>query len=217
MTFDEFATMILEAAMSRMRWFGFYLYEVVREDRVAGGAPDPDVLVLDDGIATTLKRVSDNAGLPDMVRVQKFYGMHGIQAVSAAKQQVLVGFQGGDPAKPFVAHYLPNGRPESVLLTANETIQIGTIDANNPDLRVKVGSTDHKAVARLNDSVYCGNLQITPGAGAVTVVWTDADGIPHTLGVLAASGLVFTPDVTTGGRVDLNGKINSAGTVLFSQ
>lgn len=217
MTLDDYASLILQAAMSAARFYGFYLYEVVREDRVTGGAPDPDVLVLDDGIATTLKRVGDIAGLPDMVRVQKFYGMHGIQCVSAAKQQVLVGFEGGDPAKPFVAHYLPSGRPESVLMTANENIQIGTIDASNPDLRVKVGSSNHKAVARLNDSVYCGRLQITPGANAFTILWIDTDGVPHTLGVAAASGLVFTPDVTTAGRVDLSGKINGASTVLFSQ
>lgn len=217
MTFDEFATVLLQAAAAQAIWYGQYLYEVVREDARAGGAPDPDIQILDNGIETTLKRVGEIAGLPDMVRVRKTYGCHGQQCVSSAGQQVLVGFHGGDADKPYVLEYLPRGRPESVLLTANQAIQIGTIDADNPNLRVKVGSANHKGVARFGDSIFCGSLQITPGANAFTVLWTDADGVPHTLGVAAASGLVFTPDVTTGGRVDLIGKINGASTILFTQ
>lgn len=199
---------ILDAVGARQRFHGFYRYEVAGNDAAQA----------------TLRRVGDVSGLPDEIPIaDKRYGAHGVTCESRDGQQVLVGFEGGDPSIPYVAHYLP-GNPKIITVDAVDTIQIGTTGAHGVSpapgggdpspLRVHVGTHDRKPVARRDDPVACGVLQLTPGAGIATIAYTNQAGFTYILGTIAASGLVFSPDPFTAGRADITGNI-TAGSVLF--
>lgn len=205
MSFLALVERILEAIKPAVRHYGFYLYEVVK----------------DDGARTTLRRVGDAGGNPDLPgMIDKLYGAHGITCVSTEASQVLVGFEGGNPARPFVAFYVPTN-PVSMLIDADETIQIATTPASGlhgPGGGVKqvyVGSKDRHKVARKDDPVYTGELQFVPGAGSMQIIQRYHDGTTRPIGTLVGSSLVFTPDLSSFGVALLDGHV-AGGSELFS-
>lgn len=204
MSFLALVESIVDAIRPAVRHYGFYLYEVVK----------------DDGARTTLRRVGDAGGNPDLPgMIDKLYGAHGITCVSTEASQVLVGFEGGNPARPFVAFYVPKN-PVSMLIDADDTIQIATTPASGLHgphgvKQVYVGSKDRHKVARKDDPVYVGELQFAPGAGIVQIIQRYHDGSTRPIGTLAAPSLVFTPDLSSFGVALLDGHI-SGGSELFS-
>lgn len=202
MNLEDLLGGVLDAVKRRARFHGFYLYEVAS----------------DDGARATLRRVGDVSGLPDELPItEKRYGSHGLSCQSAPGQQVLVGFEGGDPGRPFVAHYIP-ADPKTLTVDAVDVIQIGeTID--RPSLRIHVGSTGRKPVSRRGDTVACGALEVVGAAGAASIVYTNQAGAILPLGSLAVAGgvLVWTPDPTTAGRVNITGEIMSGSTLFDSE
>ncbi len=202
MTLGTLIESVLAAVMRRARFHGLYPYEVSS----------------DDGTRATLRRIGDVAGLPDeLTTTEKRYGSHGLICQSIAGQQVLVGFEGGDPARPFVAHYIP-ADPKSITVDAVDTIQIGeTID--RPSLRVHVGSSGRRPVARRGDSVACGQIEVVGAAGSMTIIYTPQSGVPQTLGTATVAGgaLAFVPDPSTGGRASVTGEIMTGSTIFDSE
>lgn len=205
MSFLDLVERIVAAVKPAVRFYGFYLYEVDK----------------DDGARTTLRRVGEAGGNPDLPgMIDKLYGSHGITCVSTEASQVLVGFEGGNPARPFVAFYVPKN-PISMLLDADQTIQIMTTPSTGlhgpggGTKQVYVGSKERRKVARKDDPVYCGEIQIVAGVGTVQFVQITHDGSTRPLGTLAASSLVFTPDPGSIGVALMNGHI-TGGSELFS-
>lgn len=204
MSFLDLVERIVDAVKPAVRFYGLYLYDVDK----------------DDGARTTLRRVGDAGGNPDLPgMIDKLYGSHGITCVSTAASQVLVGFEGGNPARPFVAFYVPKN-PVSMLIDADEEIQIATtpVTGLGPPGHLKhvyVGSKERHKVARKDDPVYCGEIQIVAGVGTVQFVQITHDGSTRPLGTLAASSLVFTPDPGSIGVALLDGHI-TGGSELFS-
>lgn len=88
-----------------------------------------------------------------------------LAAINARTVRVLVGFTGGDPAKPYAVPWSLNG-------AAPDRIEINAAI-------IALGG-DAKGVARLDDSVGCGTLTATstPGGGPVTFVYTPRGGAP---------------------------------------
>lgn len=200
----------IDTVLGRTKWYGFYLYEVQK----------------DDGTRVTLRRVGEAGGHPDHIPdVEKRYGFHGVTCVGIEKQLVLVGFEGGDPARPYGAFY-GKDNPKTTLIDAAKWIQIGTAGSGGhssgggggaADKKVYVGSEDRLAVARRTDPVACGTLQIVGGPGGVTFILTSQDGRVQTLGVIAGTGLAFTPDPSTAGLGGIQGAITGGSSFFFSQ
>lgn len=212
MTFSDLLHALLDRVWARTRWHGFYLYEV-REDHArvgANGAHRPE----DDRLS--LRRVGEEpAGLPDMVTAEKRYGAFGLFSKATVGDLVLVGFEGGSPARPYVAFRVP-ANPEHLLVDADSYVQIGTNDPERPDKRVYVGSNNRKKVARETDPVSCGVIQFVPGAGVVQIKHLTANGVLLDIGTLAASSLVFTPGVD-GPNIGVQGKITGGSTLFRSE
>lgn len=212
MIFSDLIKLIEERVFSKARFYGFYLYRIQRQPdhAMAGGDSDGEV----NGEFSTATPVDTSGDLPPMVRIQKVYGVSGLSCINNDPELVLVGFQGGNPNKPFIAFYLPGSKPESTVVQAVETI---TIDSD----QVLVGDSNRKAVARLTDTTNNGQLTFVAASagpvGSVTLTWLTPAGIPKVLGVIAAPGLVGTPDPTTGGIVPLTGEINSGSAVLYTK
>lgn len=204
MNLQSLVDAILDKVARRTRFFGFYLYEVVSDTHGK----------------VELRRVGDAGGYPDLPgRITKLYGSHGITCVSTVGSQVLVGFEGGNDARPYVAFYL-TGNPVSMLIDADEEIQIATtlVTGLGPPGHLKhvyVGSKERHKVARQDDPVYCGQIQIVAGAGIVQFIQITHDGTTRPLGTLAASSLVFTPDPSSIGVALMDGHI-AGGSELFS-
>lgn len=207
MSFLALVRAVLDAVLPKVRYFGFYLYEITEDDRSR----------------LSLRRVGDAEGYPDLPgKIDKLYGAHGVTTLSTVGSQVLVGFEGGAPERPYAAWCIPRN-PVSMLLDADETIQIITtpdIGAGGPAHGAKhvyVGSHDRKRVARENDGTYAGELQFVPGAGIVQIVQIMHDGSTRPIGTLAASSLVFTPDPGSFGVAILDGHIDGGSDLLSSE
>jgi len=205
MSFLDLVERIMDAVKPAVRFYGFYLYEVGK----------------DDGDRTTLRRVGDAGGNPDLPgMINKLYGSHGITCVSTEASQVLVGFEGGNPARPFVAFYVPKN-PVSMLIDADQTIQIMTTPGTGihgpggGTKQVYVGSKERHKVARKDDPVYVGELQFVGGPGSLQIIQSYHDGSTRVIGTLVGTGLVFTPDLGSFGVALLDGHI-SGGSELFS-
>lgn len=226
MTLEDLLRAVMDRVYARTKFHGFYLYEVAADHATlaANGTHDPGQERL------TLRRVSEVRGLPDQPTVEKRYGAHGVNCRSTPGSMVLVGFEGGDPSRPFVAHYLPvspaasaggapsspgvPGHPVSVLVDADTYVQVGTTDPDRPSKRVYVGSKDRLPVARETDPVASGVIRFAPdpSTGTTTVVtYTPQGGVEIPVGVIAAP---FTPNPASGGIVGVQGKVMS-GSVLF--
>lgn len=106
------------------RLLGFYLYEA-REDvgldphAAPGSAPlgSCSLIALEafDGLPARI--------MPDAVYVPKAHGLPGATSTLAVGTQVLLGFAGGSPGRPFVAFYLQGqALPAAVGLDADEII-----------------------------------------------------------------------------------------------
>lgn len=210
MSFLDLIKGAIDYVLGRAKWYGFYLYEVQS----------------DDGTHVTLRRVGEAGGHPDhLPNVEKRYGFHGVTCVGLEKQLVLVGFEGGNPARPYGAFY-GKDNPKTTLIDADTWIQIGTAGSGghssgggsgDTDKKVYVGSTDRLAVARRTDPVACGNLKIVGGPGGVTFTVTAQDGGVQVLGVLAGTALAFSPDPSTGGIGGIQGSITGGSSFFFSQ
>lgn len=110
------------------RLLGYYLYEA-REDVAAdphSGSPPPlgscSLICLEafDGLPARI--------LPDAVYVPKAHGLPGASSVLAAGTQVLLGFAGGSPGRPFVAFYL-SGQPRPAAVGFDATaIVLGDVN-----------------------------------------------------------------------------------------
>lgn len=211
MTFEDLIEAILDKVWRRTKFHGFYLYEVVEDHSRtdASGAHEPAKERL------TVRKLGDVKGLPDQPTVEKRYGMHGQYAKATVGDQVLVGFEGGVPSHPFIAFRLPSN-PEHVLVDADSYIQIGTADAERPDKRVYVGSTERKEVARKGDLAASGVIQFIGGAGILTIKYLTHDGVLLDIGTLAGTGLAFTPGVD-GPFLGVQGAITTGSEFFRSQ
>lgn len=212
MTFEDLIRALMDRVIARVRLLGFYLYSVVEDGSKVedGGAHD---LAQE---RVTLRRVGEVAGLPDLVHVDKRHGAHGLYNTSSPGQRVLVGFEAGDPGRPFVAFYVPSN-PATVLVDADAYVQIGTTDPERPEKRVYVGSKDRLPVARETDPIAAGVIRFAPDpvTGTTTVItYAPQDGPERPIGVIAAP---FTPDLSTGGLIGVQGKVMAGSTFFRSE
>jgi len=101
------------------RFHGFYLYEVT--DNAPTSKPSLIPVEGPPGLPSTV--------MPDQLACPTLFGVPGARAELVKGARVLVGFQGGNPGRPFVGFHLEN-RPGSVLpstvtLDATSTLTLG--------------------------------------------------------------------------------------------
>jgi len=227
MTLGAMFEALIDALMARTRYYGFYLYRVASVSSGLGGGEGSHTIAqhdtskdeINDSGAGKLKllRVGDVAGLDDAIGVDKLYGSHGIHSKAVPGSYVLLGFEGGEKSKPFVAFYLPS-LPTWLVLDAVDYIRIIT-GTDDREKHVFVGSGDisdpaQRAVARINDTTANGQIVFTAGAGIVTISYVPVDAPTVVIGVLAGTALTFTPDPSSGGVIPLAGKITTASNLL---
>jgi hypothetical protein len=105
-------------------FLGFYLYETVDAPDDGAASRRPSLVAVEGppGLPASI--------LPDQLSVAKCYGLPGASSILVKGTQALVGFQGGNPARPFVGFYLEQqaGRspPKIMQLEASETISLGS-------------------------------------------------------------------------------------------
>ncbi len=114
----------------------------------------------------TLSLRPEGGALPQLVGVPLRYPSPGMRSEVAAGARVLVGFEAGDPARPFACAFAPDNAPSTGL----------TLEATS----IKLGASASRGVVRLNDSVGCGSLTATApsGGGAVVFTYTPEGGAP---------------------------------------
>lgn len=76
------------------------------------------------GTRLTVRPVGSSPKLPDGLALDKAHGIAGASEVCAVGSVVLVGFQGGEPSRPYIAGYLAS-TPVSVTVDAQTTITLG--------------------------------------------------------------------------------------------
>ena len=154
---DELLRSIIEHVMRRTMFFGLYRYRVISQTAsfgLGGGGTGGDVV--------TLQAASKIDGLPDLVALPKAHGLAGTTEHLAPSTLVLVGFEGGNPAAPFVCHVLPRqARPMSITVASVDTIDISSSDVN-------VAAADTANIIA-GTAVYIGGGQMFPAAvGSLT-------------------------------------------------
>lgn len=120
---SELFARIVDALTAPMRFYGFYLYEAN-----ADPTPDPHSSAPPPVGTASLTAVESFDGLPaeilaDQLYIPKAHGIPGTTSSLAKGTIVAVGFVGGNPARPFVAFYLP-GQPTPIEVNINATSAI---------------------------------------------------------------------------------------------
>jgi hypothetical protein len=133
-------------------FYGFYPYQVTIE---ANGRPSLRVLDAIDG-------------LPGQLYLDKAHGIQGVSSALPPDALVLVGFQRGDAARPYVAFYLPGPLPLAVQLDAQNTITLGTdAAADQVALATPTQAAINTIIAKVNQ--LC-TLASIPGIGLLNPV-----------------------------------------------
>jgi hypothetical protein len=123
---SELFARIVDALTARTRFYGFYLYEAnddATPDLHSGNPPPVGT--------ASLTAVEAFDGLPaeilaDQLYIPKAHGIPGTTSTIAPGTVVAVGFIGGNPARPFVAFYLPGQPlPIEVNVNARTAIRLG--------------------------------------------------------------------------------------------
>jgi hypothetical protein len=107
---------LVERLTRASKFYGFYLYEVQSD----GDTAKPSLVAVEGppGLPASV--------LPDQLATSKAHGLPGATSTLVAGTQVLLGFMGGNPGRPFVAFYLPGQTlPPSLTLDASSTINLG--------------------------------------------------------------------------------------------
>lgn len=97
----EYLRSIVDNLTRKTLFYGFYPYRVLEQvaDKV------------------TVQAVSIVPGLDDQRFIVKAHGFAGVTETLSPGSIVLLGFEGGDPARPFIAHYL-SGTPTLTTIDA---------------------------------------------------------------------------------------------------
>jgi hypothetical protein len=85
-------------------YYGFYRYRVIEQL----------------GDTVSLQAVGDVNGLKDQLRLPKMHGFSSVKEDLKPASLVLVGFEGGNPGAPFIAHYFP-GPPIATNITIDSS------------------------------------------------------------------------------------------------
>ncbi|XXX73875.1 hypothetical protein WMF30_40135 [Sorangium sp. So ce134] len=151
----------------RMAYSWVHPYRVMSQNTVSG--------------RLSLQAVNEGDILPpQLVEVPKAHGTPGVDERCRPGTIVLVGFQGGDPGAPFVAHYIEPVRRPGEAETPVTPLEL-ELDAQN-EIRAGAGAT--LGAARVNDTV---TVLLPPATFVGTI-----NGLP-------ASGMViWSPGQTTG-------------------
>jgi hypothetical protein len=143
---SELFQRIVDALTARTRFYGFYLYEAN-----ADPSPDPHSGNPPPVGTASLTAVEAFDGLPatlmaDQLYIPKAHGLPGASSSIAAGTIVGVGFIGGNPARPFVAFYLPGQPlPLEVHVNASSAIRFGNPVSQFPVAKAAI--TDGNAAA----------------------------------------------------------------------
>jgi hypothetical protein len=128
---EELFERIVAHLTRKTRFYGFYLYEVTLDLPLDPRASAPSSAAQAVTSTCSLVPLESWDGLPaqiltDQLYIPKAHGLPGAASQLAPGTQVLVGFIGGSPAKPFVAFYL-SGQPVPVAvgIAAAEKIVLG--------------------------------------------------------------------------------------------
>lgn len=146
------------------------------------------------GDLVSLQAVATVEGLPDQIMLPKCHGLGGTTEQLVPSTLVLVEFEGGDPAAPFVAHYMPGQPvPLSTTLKSSDKFSVFSGDFN----------VDAKNTANIiaEEAVYLGGGEMQPAA-----VGTLVDDRLVTLlnAVNAALGALAIPPIAPLGSVQSN-------------
>jgi len=121
----------------RTKFYGFYEYRVLEEVARSGSSVSGDARL-------TLQVVTIADGLPDLLAIDKAHGSPAASEVCRPGSLVLVGFKAGDPAQPFIGHYLAS-TPLVGCLDAANAIRIGpSLDVGAP---IVLGATSPQPIA----------------------------------------------------------------------
>ncbi|KYF64529.1 hypothetical protein [Sorangium cellulosum] len=130
--------------------------------------------------------------LPQLVEVPKAHGSPGIDEKCRPGTIVLVGFQGGNPGAPFIAHYIEPVRRPGEAETPQTPLEL-ELDAEN-EIRAGAGAT--RGGARVNDTV---TVLLPPATFVGTIGGSPASGM-----------VVWSPGQTTGTITTGSGKVKIA-------
>lgn len=151
----------------------------------------PARVVSQSGQAVDLR--PDDSRLPALEAVPLNLGLPGVEVDVEPGARVLLGFAGGDPAKPRAT------------LWESGSVRSMRVDAG-VDLVVNGGS---KAVARVDDTAACGSIQMlavpSSGATAITFLYLSPSGTPSTIGTITlttAGGSAVAGAASVTARID---------------
>lgn len=136
----------------------------------------------------TLDLVPESDAVPSCQGVPIRYGIPGVTAEIAAGSRVLLGYEGGDPARPYACLW------ESGSVTA--------LRVNATTLYLNSGTND---AARKGHAVHGGTINFVTssalGPTAFTVVYVNADGVPGTPQTVTLGGDATVSVPFTGGKI----------------
>lgn len=151
------------------RFYGLYEYRVIEE--IAG--------------RLTLQVVTSADGIPDHLALDKAHGQAGAAEVCRPSSHVLVGFRGGKPSEPFVAHYLAS-TPLQASLDAATSITIGA--SLTPPLSLLLGGAAGAQPIALATGT-AGAIGALATFAAAVAVYADAVAVVSPATVPAATAL----------------------------
>lgn len=161
----------------RTLFHGLYEYRVVQEEIRPGDIPGSAQLVL--------QIVSKIDGLDDAPRLDRVHGGAAIGEQCRPGSLVLVGFIGGDPARPFVAHYQPS-LPIRAYVDAEGELRVGA--SLLPAGQITLGSQPLSAVALGPQTAQALNAIVAWSAAVSTFATAVGGAVPALSG--AATTLV---------------------------
>jgi hypothetical protein len=182
---SRFAELLLAFEARVLRWLVFSSLHPYRVQRQVDGRLNLQAVNEKNGL-----------GMPEIPSVPKAHGTPGVREECRPGTIVLVGFQGGNPKAPFVAHYLEPVRaagetetpstPLSLEIEAQNTVQIeaqNTVEIE-AQTEIRVGAGAAQGAARIGDSV--------------TVLLPPATFVGKIGGVDAVGMVVWSPGQTIG-------------------
>ena len=191
---------IIEHKLKPTRYYGFYRYRVVGGSGVGVRGSRPD-----------LEAVSTVPGLPDILACDKVSGMPGLSHRLSKStdnltiaEEVLVGFEGGNPTRPFVAFYLGRAQELEVALDGVGKMSVVGPSADIPAPPVPValaGQPLQLWVVMMRGTLVATTAALKATAeatgdavaiGLANAVATAAQSIPSNIGADYPVGMVST-------------------------
>lgn|GEM_PF-974693 len=125
------------------------------------------------GDRVELQAVNPSDGIPDLIPVSVWAGTSGYKAALTPSSQVLVGFRGGDPQRPFIAFYEPpendGWRPVELNLDATDKVSVGeqsqSVEVGKTSTTVAVGGQ----AGKVSIGEQAGGIELAGGSDPIAL------------------------------------------------